>query len=181
LQRNTDYLKNIVTKTIELAQLNSSNITLKFERINLVEVINKVLLTKSHVINEKGIKIINNLEGETYIVADKLAMEELFFNILENAIKYNNEGGSISISATSDDNEVLVLIKDTGIGLSPDQIEKIFEEFYKADESRHHFESSGLGMAIARRITELHHGKIWIESPGLGKGATVNILLPMVI
>ena len=68
-------------------------------------------------------------------------------------------------------------VKDTGIGITEDQIEHIFDEFYKADQSRHELDSSGLGLAICRRIVEKQGGQIWAESEGLGKGATFNFTL----
>ena len=99
-------------------------------------------------------------------------------NIITNAIKYSNDGGIISIHAEDKDNEVHLSIKDNGIGMTQDQLERLFDEFYKADESRHDFESSGLGLPIAKRIVEKHGGKIWVESEGIGMGSTFHFTLP---
>ena len=77
-------------------------------------------------------------------------------------------------------NFVIVSIKDNGIGLTSDQIDHIFDEFYKADESRHDIDSIGLGMTICKRIVELHGGRIWIESHGINKGSIVYFTLPLI-
>jgi signal transduction histidine kinase len=82
------------------------------------------------------------------------------------------------INAKQDDTSVVVSIKDTGIGMSDQQLKKIFNEFYKADSSRHDFDSSGLGLSICKRIVEKHNGKIWAESEGLGKGSTFYFTVP---
>jgi signal transduction histidine kinase len=95
-------------------------------------------------------------------------------------VKYNKENGTITINAKKENGFAKISIKDNGIGMSKEQIKHVFDEFYKADESRHDFGSSGLGMSICKRIIEKHNGKIWIESPGIGKGTTVLFTLPLV-
>jgi signal transduction histidine kinase len=97
---------------------------------------------------------------------------------LNNAIKYTNGPGTVLIDAKQDHAFVTVSIKDTGIGMSDQQLNKIFDEFYKADASRHDFDSSGLGLSICKRIVEKHNGRIWAESEGLGKGSTFYFTVP---
>ncbi|KYK21916.1 hypothetical protein AYK21_04365 [Thermoplasmatales archaeon SG8-52-2] len=180
LERNVDYMKGIVIKTLELAKLNSPKTKFSLEKINLKEEVKRTIENKITLFDNKKIKLKNNILKDYFVQADRLRLEELLTNIIENSIKYNNNGGEISISAEEEKNFVKVSIKDTGIGMTADQIKHIFDEFYKADQSRHDFESSGLGMTISKRIVERHGGKIWAESPGLGKGTTVNFTLPLV-
>jgi signal transduction histidine kinase len=180
LERNVDYMKGIVIKTLELAKLNSPKTKFSLEKINLKEEVKRTIENKITLFDNKKIKLKNDISKDYFVQADKLRLEELLTNIIENSIKYNNNGGEILISAEEEKNFVKVSIKDTGIGMSDDQIKHIFDEFYKADQSRHDFESSGLGMTISKRIVERHNGKIWVESPGLGKGTTVNFTLPLV-
>ena len=105
-------------------------------------------------------------------------MNELLDNIINNAIKYTPGGGKITVKARKLNGEVEVSIHDTGIGMTKEQIKHIFEEFYKADKSRHDVDSSGLGLSICKKIVEGHGGRIWAESPGLGKGSTFYFTLP---
>jgi signal transduction histidine kinase len=86
--------------------------------------------------------------------------------------------GTITIDAKQDKDFVTVSVKDTGIGIAKAQLSRIFDEFYKADWARHDFDSSGLGLAICKRIVERHGGKIWAESSGEGKGTTMFFTLP---
>jgi signal transduction histidine kinase len=178
LQRNAGYMKNLVTKTIDLAQLNSSQTNFNFEKINLTDEINQIIQTNKMLFDEKNIRLIYNFTEDQYIYADKLRIGELINNLFNNAVKYSKENSSIEIIIDNQPENMHVSIKDTGIGMTQDQLSHIFDEFYKADESRHDFESSGLGMPICKRIVEKHGGKIWAESPGLGAGSTIHFNLP---
>jgi len=179
LNRNVDYMKGIVIKTLDLARLNSPKTKFSIEDINLKNEIARTIENKITLFEHKKIKINNNITDDYFVKADKLRLEELLTNIIENSIKYNSNGGEITINAEKEKNFVKVSIKDTGIGMTNGQIRHMFDEFYKADQSRHDFDSSGLGMTISKRIVERHNGKIWAESPGIGKGTTVNFTLPL--
>ena len=87
--------------------------------------------------------------------------------------------GKITIDAEKEKNIVTVSVKDTGIGMTKDQLKKVFDEFYRVDKSSREHKSSGLGLAICKRIVEKHGGKIWAESPGIDKGSTFYFTLKM--
>ena len=182
LHRNVNYMKNLVTKTIQLAQLKSPNISINFERMNIKEEINEILKNNKLMFDENKIHIQNNVSEDISINADRLLIHEVFNNLLNNSVKYSNkDSGNIQIDAKMDrDNYIAISIKDEGIGMDEEQLGKIFHEFYKADLSRHDFDSSGLGMPIAKRIIEKHGGHIWAESEGLGKGSTFYFTLPRI-
>jgi len=179
LNRNVEYMRNIAIKTLELAKLNSPKTKFNLEKLNLGKEVSRLLKNKSSTFKEKKLDVHSNISINIIINADKLRFEELLTNLLENAVKYSKEKGEILIDAEKNEEFVTVSIKDTGIGLSKEQIKYVFEEFFKADESRHDFQSSGLGMTISKKIVEKHNGKIWIESPGIDKGATVFFTLPL--
>jgi signal transduction histidine kinase len=170
--RNVDFMKNLVIKTIQLARLNVPNVKFSIEKINLLTEINNVLEKNKSIFDETRFKIDNKLNREIIVKTDKLRFEELFDNLINNAIKYSPNGGKITIDAREENDFITVSIKDSGIGMTTDQIEHIFDEFYKADKSRHDFDSSGLGLPICKRIVEKQGGKIWAESSGIGKGST---------
>ncbi len=179
VNRNVRYMKNLVVKTIELAQLNSPNTQFNMKHICLTDVINEVISTNQLLFQDKKIEIINNITSNIEINADKLRIQELFGNLFNNAVKYTPEHGSIFVDANVSNNEVIITIQDSGIGMTNQQLNHVFDEFYKADGSRHDFESSGLGMPISKRIVEKHGGLIWAESKGLDKGSTFFISLPL--
>jgi signal transduction histidine kinase len=141
----------------------------------------RVIEINKFIFEKKDIKIVNKIPDYIQVTCDKLLIGELFNNLLNNSIKYSEDTVIITISADSDDNFVTVSISDNGIGMTNEQIGHVFDEFYKADESRHDFDSSGLGMPICKSIVERHGGRIWVESEGLGKGSTFYITIPRLI
>jgi len=179
LRRNVGYMRNLVTKTIELAKLNSPNTNFNFQQVNMAQLVENVIEANKLLITDHNVTIENNLTNDITLFADSLRIEELLNNLFNNAIKYTEQKGNIIIDAKKEDNSILFSIKDDGIGMSTEQMENIFNEFYKADVSRHNFESSGLGMTISKRIVEKHGGKIWVQSKGLGKGSTFFFTLPI--
>jgi len=178
VMRNVNYMKNLVKKTLELAKLNSPNTKLNFEMFDLKSQVDQILNNNTYLFEQKKMDVINNISDELQVNADSLRIEELFTNLLNNAVKYSDEGGTITINTNQKSNEIQISVSDDGIGMTNEQIEHLFDEFYKADESRHDFDSSGLGMPIAKRIVEKHGGRIWVESKGLGEGSTFYFTLP---
>jgi len=178
IHRNADHMRNLVVKTIELARLNSPNTGLTIDDTNLLNGVNDVVEKNKLLLKQNKMEINNNIDENIVIKADKLRLEELFDNLINNAIKYGKDAGTITIDAKEDKDFVTVSVKDTGIGMADEQLSHIFDEFYKADEARHDFDSSGLGLPICKRIVEKHGGKIWAESEGLGKGTTMFFTIP---
>jgi len=176
--KNIGYMKNLVVKTIKLAQLNSPNTEFSFGDTNLFMEVNKVIDSNKLMIDSKDIKVLNNIDEEIALKLDILRFEELLTNLLSNSIKYSGKSSKIEINAKNDGDFILISIKDAGIGMNKKQLSLAFDEFYKADESRHDFESSGLGMPISKRIVEKHGGRIWAESQGIGKGTTIFFTIP---
>jgi len=178
LIRNVYYMRDLVTKTIDLAKLNSDKIDFTFEDTNLLLELENVLENNKILFDDNHIDVINKIDEDIFIEADKLRLNELFNNILTNSIKYTSEeGGKIIIDAEKGKDFVTIGIKDSGIGMTSEQIDHIFDEFYKADDSRHNLDSSGLGLSICKRIVEKHGGNIWAESPGKGGGTTFYFTL----
>jgi len=176
--RNVYFMKDLVNKTIDLAKLNSGIIELEFENIKLNEELEYVVSNNQVLFDQNNIKFINKIKNPIYVYADKIRLDEIFNNLITNAIKYSpNKGGKIFIEGREDKNIITISVKDTGVGMDSDQIQCIFDEFYKVDDSRHELDSSGLGLTITKKIIEKHGGKIWVESEGKGKGSTFYFTL----
>ena len=178
LHRNADYMKNLVVKTLELAVLNSPNTKFSIEIMNLFKEVDQSIGNKKILFDEDKIKFSNKIDHKLSIKADRLRLEELLTNIFENSVKYSQDGCRITIDAEQTNDFVKISIVDNGIGMTKEQTERIFDEFYKADSARHDIQNTGLGMSICKRIVEKHGGNIWVESPGPGKGTTVFFTLP---
>ena len=178
LHQDVELMKNLVVNTLELARLNLPKTRFTFEDINLKKEIEKIIENKKIIFNKNNIKIKNKINKKHNVKADKQEFEVLITNLIDNSIKYNNENGEVLLESKEDNDQIIISIKDTGIGLEKKQIDNIFDEFYKADKSRHDIESSGLGLSICKRIVEKHNGKIWVESPGFNKGSIFFFTLP---
>jgi PAS domain S-box-containing protein len=169
--RNVYFMKDLVTKTIDLAKLNSTDVQLSIEELALFPEVDTALKNSRVILQENNIKTDNRINRNILVKADRIRLDELLNNLITNAVKYTEYGDKIIIDAEENNGVVTVSITDTGIGMTKEQLSHIFDEFYKADPSRHKLDSSGLGLAICKRIVEKHGGRIWAESPGPGKGS----------
>jgi PAS domain S-box-containing protein len=171
---NVTYMRELVIKTLELARLNSPVVDVVLEDMDLSRNVSSAVEGRQLVIAEKGITVENRIDKGITVKVDRLRFHELLDNVIGNAVKFTPENGTIAIDATEEDGFVIVSVKDTGVGMTQEQLIHAFDEFYKADKARHELASSGLGLSICKRIVEVHGGRIWAESAGLGKGSTVS-------
>lgn len=178
INRNVYFIKDLVDKTVDLARLNSTKIEIVAEDTNLLSEINNIIENSQVFLDENNISIENKIGEKIFVKADRLRLGELLNNLITNSIKYTpDSGGKITIEAKEDGDFVTISVKDTGIGIKQERLGHVFDEFYKTDISRHDLDSSGLGLAICKRIVEKHGGKIWVESPGKGMGTAFYFTL----
>ncbi len=177
--RNADHIKELVVKTIQLARLSSPvRPRLNLSDIQLASAADDFLAIMDDIIKEHGIRFENLIGQDVSVRADLSELGNLFFNLISNAVKFSPPGSRVTIAATADKAMVTVAVKDTGIGLSPEELPHVFDEFYKADQSRSELGSSGLGLNICRLIVNNHGGRIWAESGGKGCGTAISFTLP---
>jgi signal transduction histidine kinase len=178
MNQNAEYMRELIFKTLQLAKLRSSKIEFDFEKLNLKSEVDTVISTEKIILKEKNIELENKVNENINVIADRLRLAEVLKNLISNAAKYTqSNSGKIIVDAKKQGKKVTVSIKDTGIGMSKEQIKKLFDEFYKVNVSTSEYHSTGLGLAICKRIIEKHEGKIWVESEGLGRGSTFYFTL----
>ena len=179
--KNIHYIRDMVSKTIDIARLDSGLSEFDFENTNLLSEVDKVISNNQCILDNNDIIAENNISEKIIVKADKLRLREVLNNLISNSVKYNSSdrGGMISFNASEKDDFIIISVKDTGLGLKKKDIDKIFDDMYKADPSRHDLGSNGLGLSICKRIIERHGGKIWAESPGEGKGTTIFFSVPI--
>lgn len=177
LTDNVSYMRNLVERTLQLAQLNSGSTELTTDRMDLLTEGRNILAGLHEDLQAGDITVVNNITQSTWIEGDGVYLRELFHNILSNSIKYTNGPGTVTIDVSRADGMVTVTISDTGIGMTEEQLAHVFEEFYKADPSRHDRASVGLGLSICKRILEKQGGKIWADSRGPGQGTAFHFTL----
>jgi signal transduction histidine kinase len=170
---NVEYMKDLIFNTLQLAKLRSSNVKFDIQNVNLNDAINNVLDRQQSFLKENKMDVQNHINNDIYVKADKLRLGELLNNLITNAVKYKSKNnGFITLDAAKDKDFITVSVKDEGIGMTPEQLNRIFDEFYRADKSMDEMDSTGLGLSICKRIVEKHGGRIWAESLGKGKGTT---------
>ncbi|MBU0496356.1 MAG: PAS domain-containing sensor histidine kinase, partial [Candidatus Thermoplasmatota archaeon] len=170
--RNVHYIKHLVIETLKIAELSSPNLILKKEKINLKNLINEVIENNNLLAKQKQIRVINIILNDIFLTIDELKIKEVIYNLINNALNFTPEGGMVTFDLHENhDNTVTIEVNDTGIGMTPKQLKRVFNDFYKADISRHDLGGSGLGLGICKRIIEKHGGKMWADSSGEGRGS----------
>jgi len=178
--RSAEYIRRVVNNTRELAELNTTDLYLRRE--NLLEIVTELQHKYDGIFKTCNIKVENYIAGDIFVKTEVPRLAEVLDHLLSNAVNSMSEGGTLTFVADTIEQKtghfIRVSVHDTGVGLNRDQIDHVFDEFYKTDDSRHKLDSTGLGLSICKRIVEKHGGKIWVESPGSGKGATVYFTVP---
>ncbi len=178
IRRNTDRLINIVSDLLTLSKLEEKAFALDFEPVDMAPLIERVLKIFENQIRAKGFSVKMNIPGNIPpVMGDPFKLEQVFINLLDNAIKYTDAGG-IAIHMNTADGDINIMITDTGPGISSEHIPRILERFYVVDKSRSKkLGGTGLGLSIVKHIVLLHNGKIRVEST-VGKGTTFIVSLP---
>ncbi len=178
IKRHTDRLMNIVNDLLVLSELEQTSRALVIENVNLVSLAENILKVFEQGEKEKGIQLKLVAEKDLKIIqADPFKLEQMFINLLDNAIKYT-ERGEVSITLTQIDSKSVIEIQDSGIGIPSSHLLRIFERFYVVDKSRSKkLGGTGLGLSIVKHIVLLHGGTIDVES-SQGMGTKFTIVLP---
>lgn len=172
----SDRLINLTGKMLKLSKLHNQDKIVNKQEIMIDEQIRKTISLLEHKWREKDIKINVILEEKAFF-GDEDLIFQIWINLLDNAIKFSKQEGKIDIRVFQKDRNIIVTIKDYGIGMPEDEVEKVFERFYQIDKS-HSEEGSGLGLAIVKRIIELSEGEIELQSKE-DKGTNVIVKLPV--
>jgi signal transduction histidine kinase len=175
--RQAKKLARLIDELLDVSRLQQGRVEMRLAEIDLADVVREVaermrLLSKGHEIEAK-------IEGAAPIVADRDRIEQVFENLVGNAIKYSPESGRIDVSLRVNGSNAIVSVRDQGIGVAPGEVEKIFGLFYRSPDPRaDHVGGLGLGLYISREIVSRHHGKLWAER-NADLGTTFHVTLPL--
>ncbi len=174
------HLLDMINNILDLSKIETGKMHLQYEEFCIEDAINDTLTIINASANNKGISVHTNIQDNTPLLsADKTKFRQILYNLLSNAVKFTPENGKITINVFQKDNSLQFEIVDTGIGIKPEDKEKLFEAFHQADASlTREYEGTGLGLHLTKRLVELHGGKIWAEST-FGKGSTFFFILPI--
>lgn len=171
IQEHTHRLENLIDDLLDLASLEERGIVLNIQEVNVRGLADKVLAGFEAQLKKKGIEAGNELPGNLILKMDKDKIEQVFTNLIDNAVKFNRQKGGIKIYAEEiAGSKIKVTVKDTGFGIPAKDIPRVFERFYRVDKARSRgLGGTGLGLSIVKHIIELHKGSVGVESAeGLG-------------
>ena len=182
-EKNINRLTNILNDLLDLSRIESGKVGMKFEELDLQGSIDFVLSSLRPQADGKAVHLGMEVpEDLPFVYGDHEKVERILINLIGNAIKFTPEDGKVVVSAKLMDgvrNTVGVSVRDNGIGIPEDQMEKVFEKFHQLESPLHHSTSgTGLGLAIAKGLVEAHQGQIWVQSE-VGKGSTFTFTLPL--
>lgn len=145
---------------------------------DIVEIVAQCVKTMESAYVQKKVRLNHIAQGKIIGSVDRHRVSQILMNLLSNALKFTPTGGHVTIKVEDEKEYVSIIVKDTGIGIPPKEIPKIYERFYRVDKSRSRkLGGSGIGLTIVKKLVEAHHGSIHIDSE-VGKGTTVHVLLP---
>jgi PAS domain S-box-containing protein len=180
IERQARHMAALVDDLLDVSRITQSKIELKREVLELGELLSKAIETAGPMLEKRHHDLNVQVPARThYVDGDPDRLIQVFSNILTNAAKYTEEGGSISIVASAEDGQVAVRIRDTGRGISPQMLPHIFELFSQEHQNLDRAQGGlGLGLAIVKSLVEMHGGRVSVTSDGNGKGSEFSVLLP---
>jgi len=176
------HLLLLINQILDMAKVEAGKMKLALSSLPMKSLLNEISLLVADMVSKKKIEMVLEIaEDMPNIEADELKVREIIYNLLSNAVKYTPEGGKIGIRAKKADSKIEVVVWDTGVGIASENMEKIFEGFFRVDTPYSRVtEGTGLGLPLSKKLVELHGGELSVESAGLDKGTSVRFTLPIV-
>ncbi|MBI5855708.1 MAG: HAMP domain-containing histidine kinase [Nitrospirae bacterium] len=178
-KHNADRLTRLITDLLDLSKIESGQVPLKPAPIPLPELIGEVVESLQPLAKQKGLTLQTApLDDKTVLQADRDKLTQVLMNLIQNAIKFTETGGTVTVeSAMNGSGFAHLSVSDTGCGIAPDEVGKVFDKFFRGSQSTPQTPGAGLGLAIAKSLVERHGGEIWVESEP-GRGSRFSFTVP---
>jgi PAS domain S-box-containing protein len=185
IRRNIEVEASLIDDLLDLTRITRGKLAFESRLLDVHRVLRDALHAVEPEVGRKGLVLEITFDAaRTSVAGDAMRLQQVFWNVLRNAAKFTAEGGRIGVRTANADEHVVITVTDTGIGMSPEELARIFTPFSQGDHAvegiSHRFGGLGLGLTIAKRLVELHGGNISATSAGRGAGATLTITLPLV-
>jgi len=176
------HLLLLINQILDMAKVEAGKMNLALSSLPIKSLLHEISLLVADMVSKKKLQMVLEIaEDLPDIEADELKVKEILYNLLSNAVKFTPEGGKIGMRAKKADSEIEIVIWDKGVGIAPENMEKIFEGFFRVDTPYSRVtEGTGLGLPLSKKLVELHGGKLSVESKGLNKGISVRFTMPIV-
>jgi len=183
IERNARSQSQLIDDLLDVSRIITGKLSIDRGRVNLAKVIDAALDATRPLAEAKQIQFINSTtEKESFVLGDPTRLQQIFWNLFSNAVKFTPQGGQVNIAAQTAHSRISVSVADTGVGIKPEFLPFIFDRFRQADGSttREHG-GLGLGLAIVRHLVELHGGTVQVESDGIDCGTTFTVTIPALL
>lgn len=177
LQRSTNNMAKLLDDLLDLSRVNRSSIVLDKQQVNISRLLKDKVTEFSRLAKDKEITIESDITTSLYINGDETRLEQIFSNLLNNAIKFSSQG-RIEITAKVENEEVQIEVKDDGVGMKEGDLQRVFEPFFRASRNNTNSTGLGIGLSLVKNLTELHDGMVKAKSKGVGEGATFTVTFP---
>ena len=176
------HLLLLINQILDMAKVESGKMKLTLSILPMKSLLNEISLLVADMAGKKKLQILLDIADDLPdIEADELKIKEVMYNLLSNAVKFTSESGKIGMRAKKVDSQIEIVVWDTGIGIALENMEKIFEGFFRVDTPYSRAtEGTGLGLPLSRKLVELHGGKLFVESDGLNCGTSIRFTLPII-
>ncbi len=173
IEKHADRLAHLIEDLLTISELESGDTSLSMRPVHIVQLVDAVFDDLRSRAAVQEIELRNEVSPETIVEGDNDRLKQVFWNLIENAVKYGKKGGQVAVATQPDDNQFIrVMVSDNGRGIPADALPRIFERFYRVDKARSRESGgTGLGLAIVKHIVQSHGGKVWAES-AVGCGTT---------
>lgn len=171
------HLLQLVNEMLDLSKAEVGRLNITYDVVNVASIVEESVKLLQPVAEQKNVKIMNEVTDDCYVKTDPTRIRQILFNLLENAVKYNKENGLVIITSTCEAETVTIHVQDTGIGIPTEELEHIFQPFYRIKGTN--AEGSGIGLALAKQLVQAMNGTIHVCSK-LGEGSNFSVSLPAI-
>src|SRR5512132_1890335 len=180
IDRQTDHLARLIDDLLDVSRITQDKLTLRLERVELARVIDSAVDAMRSQVDAQRHRLTVNVPSGLWLQGDQVRLTQIFSNLLNNAVKYTSPGGTIDVSAMVDGAWVNVAVRDNGVGIPPDQIDRLFEMFFQVDRSIERAHAGlGIGLTLVDRLVRMHGGEVTVHSDGIGRGTGFIVRLPL--
>jgi two-component system phosphate regulon sensor histidine kinase PhoR len=178
LYKHAMRMSDLITDILDLSAIESGGVQLELGPVDLRDAVDEVIALNESRAAARSVSFNVSVPEDIFVRADKKRLEQILHNLIDNAVKFNREGGSVTVEASMQNGRVVTHITDSGAGIPPEDVPRVFERLYRTDKSRSRkIEGSGLGLAIVKHLVQAHGGQVTLTS-NLGRGSCFSFTLP---
>ena len=179
LHKHAERMNDLISDISDLSAIESGQVKLSLEPVRLDRLVAEVIATLESRRTDSNISFATSISDSLFVLADRMRLEQILYNLIDNAMKFNRPGGLVNLTAETEDSDVVISVADTGIGIAASDLSRVFERLYRGDKSRSSkTEGTGLGLAIVKHLVRAHGGEVSVTSD-LGRGSRFSFTIPI--